>query len=143
MAQSGGVTTMAEIARRCRLSKATVSRALSLPAERCPVKPRTRERIMRVAQDLGYRPNWRARAFSRQRTHTVGLIISGLLPQHEAIPHLILEAFTRVLRGGGYHLAFVPIDGALDWRDLVFGGHVDACATLNDPAPEVVRAVSE
>jgi LacI family transcriptional regulator len=73
----------------------------------------------------------------------VGLILSGLLPQHEAIPHQILEAFTRVLRESGYHVSMVPIDGALDWRDLVFGGHVDACATINDPADEVVKEVSQ
>src|SRR5690348_12275125 len=105
---------MAEIARRCRLSKATVSRALSLPADRSKVKSRTRERILRVAQDLKYHPNWRARAFSRGKTHTVGLIISGLVPQHEAIPHQILESFSQVLRHSGYHLALVPVDGALD-----------------------------
>src|SRR5262245_46853074 len=87
--------TMAEIARRCRLSKATVSRALSLPADRSKVKARTRERILRVAEDLQYHPNWRARAFSRGKTHTVGLIVSGLVPQHEAIPHQILESFTQ------------------------------------------------
>jgi LacI family transcriptional regulator, galactose operon repressor len=137
-----GAPTMAEIARRCRLSKATVSRALSLPAERCLVKPRTREQIIRVAKKLGYRPNWRARAFSRQKTHTVGLIITGLLPQHEAIPHQILEAFTSILRVSGYHLALVPVDGAFDWRDLVFGGHVDGCATINDEPDEVVAELS-
>ena len=137
-----GAPTMAEIARRCRLSKATVSRALSLPADRCLVKRHTRERILRVAKKLGYRPNWRARAFSRQKTHTVGLIITGLLPQHEAIPHQILEAFTSILRVSGYHLALVPVDGAFDWRDLVFGGHVDGCATINDEPEEVVAELS-
>ncbi len=143
MTQAESNVTMAEIARRCRLSKATVSRALSLPADQCPVKPETRRRIIRLAEGLGYRPNWRARAFSRQRTHTVGLILSGLLPQHEAIPHQILESFTSVLRRSGYHLSLVPIDGALDWRDLVFGGHVDGCATINDPAAEVVREIKK
>ena len=134
---------MAEIARRCRLSKATVSRALSLPAEQCPLNPKTRQRVIQLATGLGYRPNWRARAFSMQKTRTVGLITAGLLPQHEAIPHQILEAFTHVLRDRGYHLALVPIDGALDWRDLVFGGHIDGCATINDPPAEVIKEIAE
>jgi DNA-binding LacI/PurR family transcriptional regulator len=138
MAEADKNITMAEIARRCRLSKATVSRALSLPPDKSPVNAKTRERIIRLAQGVGYRPNWRARAFSRRRTRTVGLIISGLLPQHEAIPHQILEGFTRVLRDSGYHLSLVPVDGAMDWRDLAFGGHVDGCATINDPSPDVV-----
>jgi LacI family transcriptional regulator len=131
---------MAEIARKLRLSKSTVSRALSLPPAGAKVKARTRERILRAAQDLKYRPNWRARAFSRGKTHTVGLIVTGgLVPQHETIPHQILESFTQVLRDRGYHLALVPVDGAHDWRDLIFGGHVDGCATINDPSAEVVR----
>jgi LacI family transcriptional regulator len=120
MSQLEGNITMAEIARRCRLSKATVSRALSMPEDQCPVNAETRDKIIRLAKGMGYRPNWRARVFSRQKTHTVGLILSGLLPQHEAIPHQILEAFTRVLRES-----------------------VDACATINDPADEVVKEVSQ
>lgn len=134
---------MAEIARRCRLSKATVSRALSLPAELSRVNADTRERIIDLAKGMGYRPNWRARAFSQQKTQTVGLIISGLLPQHEAIPHQILEAFTKGLRENGYHLSLVPMDGARDWRDLVFGGHVDGCATINDPTSELVEELTQ
>jgi len=134
--------TMAEIARRCRISKSTVSRALSQPAERCVVAPPTRERIMRVARELKYRPNWRGRALSNGRTNIVGLIISGLLPQNEAIPHNLLESFSRVLRKSGYHLALVPVDGAIDWRDLVFGGHVDGCATINDPPDQVVQEIA-
>lgn len=108
----------------------------------CPLNPKTRQRVIKLASDLGYRPNWRARAFSMQKTRTVGLITAGLLPQHEAIPHQILEAFTRGLRDRGYHLALVPIEGALDWRDLVFGGHVDGCATINDPPAEVLKEIA-
>jgi LacI family transcriptional regulator len=141
MARPTDKKTMAEIARRCRISKSTVSRALSQPAERCLVAPPTRERILRVARELKYRPNWRGRALSSGKTNTVGLIITGLLPQNEAIPHQLLESFSRVLRNSGYHLALVPIDGALDWRDLVFGGHVDGCATINDPPLQVVQEI--
>jgi LacI family transcriptional regulator len=60
-----------EVARRSGVSMATVSRALNNRAE---VSPVTRERILRVADELGYRPNASARALVRRRSDTIGLI---------------------------------------------------------------------
>ncbi len=53
------------IARECGVSKATVSRALSLDQAVCPLSPATRDRIRTRAATLGYRPSLLASALSK------------------------------------------------------------------------------
>ena len=60
-----------EVARRSGVSVATVSRALN---NRPDVSHSTRERIVAIAAELGYRPNHQARALVRRRSDLVGLI---------------------------------------------------------------------
>jgi DNA-binding LacI/PurR family transcriptional regulator len=57
-----------EVARACGVSKATASRALSLPDDRCPLNPHTRDRVREQAKLMGYRPNLLAVSLSRSRT---------------------------------------------------------------------------
>lgn len=53
---------------------ATVSRAMNEGGEG-QISPRTRERIQRVASEIGYRPNANARALVRQQTNTIGVVL--------------------------------------------------------------------
>lgn len=53
------------IAQQCGVSKATVSRALSLDEAVCPLSPATRDRIRTRAATLGYRPSLLASALSK------------------------------------------------------------------------------
>src|SRR5689334_8216716 len=66
-----GVVDIREVARRGGVSVATVSRALN---GRADVSDATRERIRRLAQELGYTPNQQARTLVRRRSDMVGLI---------------------------------------------------------------------
>jgi DNA-binding LacI/PurR family transcriptional regulator len=59
------------LAQRLGISQSTVSRALS-PATSHKVAPQTRERILKAAADLGYRPNAVARSLKQRRTNTIG-----------------------------------------------------------------------
>lgn len=43
-----------------------------------PVAPRTRTRILKAIEELGYRPNFSARALRLQRTEVVGLIVPDI-----------------------------------------------------------------
>ncbi len=74
MAASKGKITIRDIARAAKVSVATVSRAFD---ERyaARVDPRTRERIIDVAKQNGYRPHPTARALSRGSTETMALIV--------------------------------------------------------------------
>lgn len=60
-----------EVAKRAGVSMATVSRAFNGSDE---VSPITRQRVLEVADSLGYRPNAAARALVRRRSDTVGLL---------------------------------------------------------------------
>ena len=64
-----------EIARRARVSTATVSRAIN----RIPtVNPQLAKRVWRVVDELGYYPNSQARALVSGRSRTFGLIVSEI-----------------------------------------------------------------
>ena len=67
--------TIRDVAKAAGVSTSTVSRALSLPDM---VDPATRERILRVADHLGYHPNRAARGLSTGRTGNLGLILPDL-----------------------------------------------------------------
>jgi LacI family transcriptional regulator, repressor for deo operon, udp, cdd, tsx, nupC, and nupG len=65
--------TIADVARRAGVSTAAVSFAMNgLPG----VASDTRERILRVAEDLGWRPSTSARALRRARAGAVGLVLA-------------------------------------------------------------------
>ena len=64
-----------EIARRAKVSTATVSRAIN----RVPtVDPQLAKRVWKVVEELGYYPNTQARALVSGRTRIFGLIVSEI-----------------------------------------------------------------
>jgi LacI family transcriptional regulator len=67
--------TITDVARAAGVSASTVSRALSVPDK---VDPTTRERVLRVAEHLGYSPNRAARGLITGRTGNLGLLLPDL-----------------------------------------------------------------
>jgi LacI family transcriptional regulator len=59
------------------VSVATVSRVLN-PSSGYPVRPETRQDVMKAASRMGYRPNDLARALLHGRTGTVGVLIPDI-----------------------------------------------------------------
>lgn len=66
------VPTLADVARRSNVSTATVSRCLNSPEQ---VVERTREKVMKAISELGYAPNFGARALAARQTNTIGAVI--------------------------------------------------------------------
>lgn len=66
-----------DIANRTGFSIATISRVLS--NSQYPVKPAVREKIIQVAQEMGYRPNLSARSLRTDRTNTIGILVDDLM----------------------------------------------------------------
>lgn len=70
-----GPVRIQEVARRAKVSSATVSRVLS---NKPHVREELKERVLRVVQDMGYEPNRVARSLRVQRSSVIGLIISDV-----------------------------------------------------------------
>lgn len=69
--------TLEEIAKASGFSVPTVSRALTNSSY--PVSAATRQRIIEVAQAMGYKPNMAARSLRTDLTNTIGIVVDDLL----------------------------------------------------------------
>jgi DNA-binding LacI/PurR family transcriptional regulator len=89
--------TMADVAERAGVSRALVSIVFrGVPG----ASPDTRRRVMQAAEDLGYRPDQRARLLGRNRSHTVGVVF-GL---HHEFHAEVVEDLYRSVETTGYDL---------------------------------------
>lgn len=67
--------TIHDVAQQARVSVSTVSRAFTSPEM---VSSHTRERVLQVADEVGYRPNRAARGLITGKTANIGLIVPDL-----------------------------------------------------------------
>jgi LacI family transcriptional regulator len=139
-ADSAARPTIMDLARRCGVSKATASKAMNMPPELCPVRKSTRERIHQMAQEIGYRPSWRAKALADGKSHTIGLLYSGPFPWYlTGIYGPMMQAFSMSLQQCGYHLLFVPVIEEDDrWSHMLLDQRLDGCVVA-DHMPEDVK----
>ena len=72
-------TTIYDVANAAGVATSTVSRAFSRPGR---VSAVTRDRIMRVAAELDYRPNPHARALLSGKHQTVAMVVSDITNPH-------------------------------------------------------------
>ncbi len=91
--------TMDDVARLAGVSKATVSRALRGDSR---ISPQTRERIWKVAREVGYKPDLSASSLSGGKTGIAAIIIDETEPWLSG-PHF-LEGLNRVLSRAGMDL---------------------------------------
>jgi LacI family transcriptional regulator len=69
-----GITSK-ELARICGVSIGTVDRAMN---DRPGINPETKEKILRVSREVGYRPHLVARSLKTGKTMTVGIVVYDL-----------------------------------------------------------------
>lgn len=67
--------TIYDVAREANVSMATVSRVVNGNQN---VKPATRKKVLKVIEEMGYRPNAVARGLASKKTTTVGVIIPDI-----------------------------------------------------------------
>jgi len=73
------VVTLRQIAEKAEVSMSTVSFALrGKKAGERPLSPDTVLRVRGIAKELGYRPNGLAKGLTNNKTHTIGVLLSGL-----------------------------------------------------------------
>jgi LacI family transcriptional regulator len=80
--------TIRDVARAAGVHPGTVSRALNQDT-RALVNAETAERVLRAAEELGYRPNRIARGLKTSRSYTIGVLI----------PDITNPLFPPILRG--------------------------------------------
>ncbi|WP_341316456.1 LacI family DNA-binding transcriptional regulator [Paraburkholderia sp. IMGN_8] len=98
------MVTLSEVAKRARVTAATVSNVLR---NREKVRPETAERVLRAIADLGYRPNLNARALAEGRSSTLALMLSNI--SNPFYPEFVLAA-ERAARKAGHFLMVCNTD---------------------------------
>lgn len=94
------MVTIKEIAQQSGVSPATVSRVLT---NNRPVQPELRERVMKVANTLGYVPNSAARALVNRRTNAIGVVVNNL---HDPFFHDLIRGFEAGATETDYNVVF-------------------------------------
>jgi len=90
-----------DVARLANVSQSTVSRVFTPGAS---VSKKTRERVLKVAEELNYSPNALARSLTKQKTNMVGLAMKDI---QNPFYHEVLGMFSKKLRAKGYKILFL------------------------------------
>ena len=90
--------TSLQVARGAGVSRSAVSRVFTPGAS---VSERTREKVLRAAGELGYRPNVLARAMITGKSRIIGLVVAYL--ENQFYP-LAVERLSVALQAEGYHV---------------------------------------
>ena len=100
------MVTLKQIAQRVNVSTSVVSHVLNNPSGNTRVSQAKRELIERVARELQYVPNLRARSLVTRRTQTIGFVTSRSFVRNnhksDAYFHAILHGVEEVCRSVGY-----------------------------------------
>lgn len=136
--------TIYEIAKRAGVSSSTVARVLRGDVKGASQGSAARvAHIRRLAKEMGYRKNWRARAFSRCRTHAVGLFHTHTAWICEGTMGEVAGGFTDAMHDLGYHVVVIPYDEKGDWQELVQDGRLDAIAISHFLPADAIKVISD
>lgn len=132
--------TIADLAEAAGVSTMTVSRAIN---NKDGISEETRQHILQLAHEMGYRPSSLARGLVTQRTATVGLVV----------PDIANPFFSQIARGvenvayaNGYNVFLLNTDEDIDremtalnslWEKRVDG--LILCSSRLDPAQLTTR----
>jgi DNA-binding LacI/PurR family transcriptional regulator len=98
--------TIHDVARRARVGISTVSRAFNNHPD---LSPETREKVLAVAKQLGYRPHGKARQLARETSETICFVMSNrdvISPFHSKI----LLGVERYARSVSHNIVFLKFD---------------------------------
>lgn len=133
------MVSLKDIAGRCGVSIATVSKALN---DQKDIGEETRKKIKRIAAEMGYSPNSAARVLKTKRSYNLGILFQD--DAHRGLTH---EYFSGVLQGIkeeaerlGYDLTFINtysehkrMSYLEHCRSRNFEGVVVVCVDFNHP----------
>jgi LacI family transcriptional regulator len=93
-----------DVAKACNVSAMTVSRALNDSKE---ISQDTRQRILKVCAEMGYKPNAAAKSLITKKTNMIGLIIPDITNQYYAF---VSKGVSAYLESEGYGLILCNSD---------------------------------
>ncbi|MEM8857711.1 MAG: LacI family DNA-binding transcriptional regulator [Chloroflexota bacterium] len=128
--------TIDDVARAAGVSKQTVSRAINNKGE---ISPKTRDRILKLIKEMGYRPNRMAQAMNTSRSHMIGLVINDIT--NPFFPELV-RAVQDAAMQKGYTALICNIDEDKEieiLHELVTHG-IDGLITFTHQASEAAIA---
>jgi LacI family transcriptional regulator len=137
------MATLRDIAAAVGVSVTTVSNVLN---ERPNVGSDIRERVLRAAKKLGYRPNLAARAMRTGRTRAIGLVLPDLT--NPFFPELA-QAVENTARGAGLLVCLIDsqgkAEGEADGFSLLMQHAVDGViwCPLGPTAPATLKSFSK
>jgi DNA-binding LacI/PurR family transcriptional regulator len=100
-----------DIARRAGVSQATVSRVFS---DGDSVSEQKRERVLTIAEELGYRPDAIARSLVQRDTMIIGLVIVRFTNPFYA---RMIKDFTRQLQNRGYSTLLFNVEDSQEMEE--------------------------
>ncbi|MCP4397481.1 MAG: LacI family transcriptional regulator [bacterium] len=120
--------TTKEIAKICSVSVATVNRALH---DRPDINPKTKEMILNIAAEHGYRPHLMARSLAKGKSMLIGVAIFDI--RNPFFPQLIDTIQTELKKLGLFmHLGITnnSIHEEIECLDMMAGMKVDGIIVL-------------
>ncbi len=131
-----------EVARRAKVSTATVSRVLNNASV---VKTSTRARVMKAITELRYHPNLHARNLAGGKSRTVGVIVSNMENPFFFDIYKAVESQAHLL---GYEVLVANTDYSSDQLvnsiRLMIGRRVEGLAAIvSEMAPELIDELGD
>ena len=126
--------TIYDLAKATGFSPATVSKAFNGYAE---VSQKTKDKILKMADEIGYVPNLTAQSLKTNRSYLVGVIFSedaGIGLDHQFFS-IVLESFRKEIGLFGYDTIF--INKSLGNKEI---GYLDHCKYRNVDGVVIITA---
>lgn len=111
--------TSIEVAKHAGVSQSAVSRVFTPGAS---VSPKMAQKVLKAAEELGYRPNVLARSLITGRSRIIGLVVAYL--ENQFYPDA-LEKLSNALQAHGYHILVFMVSNDDDNVDKVMGELLD------------------
>jgi LacI family transcriptional regulator len=118
--------TIVDIAEELKLSISTVSRALNNHPN---ISAKTKEKVKKMANKLGYRPNAMAAGLRNSRSRTIGLVVPRI---SMFFPATISTVIQNKLHEHGYHVLICQSNDSLEQEialaETLYSTRIDALA---------------
>ena len=104
MAGQKAIVTSGDVAKKAKVSQSAVSRTFTAGAS---VSRETREKVLKAAAEMGYRPNALARAMNSGKSRLIAVLVAYLDNQFYPV---VLEQLSRLLQAKGYQVLLFMTD---------------------------------